>query len=33
VRYRDFLAGSALGLVPPLLLAALAFDWIFAQLP
>ncbi|UJR85356.1 TVP38/TMEM64 family protein [Sandaracinus amylolyticus] len=31
VRFRDYLAGSMLGLVPVIAIAALAFDWLFAQ--
>jgi uncharacterized membrane protein YdjX (TVP38/TMEM64 family) len=27
VRFRDYLAGSALGLVPPMIVLALAFEW------
>ena len=30
VSYRDYLAGSALGLLPPLFAAALLFDWLFS---
>ena len=30
VRYRDYLIGSALGLVPGLLLVALLFDWVLS---
>ena len=29
VRFRDYLLGSLLGLIPPLLVASLAFDWLF----
>jgi uncharacterized membrane protein YdjX (TVP38/TMEM64 family) len=32
VRYRDYLLGSVIGLIPPLLAAALAIDWIVANL-
>lgn len=28
VRFRDYLLGSAIGLIPPMLLATLAFDWV-----
>jgi uncharacterized membrane protein YdjX (TVP38/TMEM64 family) len=30
VRFRDYAVGSALGLLPPIALAALAFEWIFS---
>jgi uncharacterized membrane protein YdjX (TVP38/TMEM64 family) len=30
LRFRDYLFGSALGLLPPLAVAALAFDWLFS---
>ena len=27
VRFRDYLVGSAIGLVPPMIVIALAFEW------
>jgi uncharacterized membrane protein YdjX (TVP38/TMEM64 family) len=29
VRFRDYLVGSTLGLIPPIAIAALFFDWLF----
>ncbi len=31
IRFRDYLAGSALGLVGPVLVATLLFDWLFGK--
>lgn len=31
IRLRDYVIGSALGLIPPLLLAVVAFDWVVAR--
>ena len=31
VKYRDYLIGSALGLIVPVAGAALLFDWLFAE--
>jgi len=30
IRFRDYVAGSAIGLLPPMLVAILAFDWVIA---
>ena len=31
VAFRDYALGSAIGLLPPMLFATLAFDWVIAQ--